>query len=52
MSESEFEMHVEALVAKKLEKPKDMQSQNSQYWLEIVTRQLNFDRGTLSLYLK
>lgn len=46
LSEEAFNNHVEALVTKRLEKPKKIWSQNNRYWSEITCQQYNFDRGT------
>lgn len=41
----EFERHKEALKAQKLEKPKRLSSQYSQYMNEIALQQYHFDRS-------
>lgn len=45
MSMEEFERHKEALKAQKLEKPKRLSSQYSQYMNEIALQQYHFDRS-------
>lgn len=45
MSNEEFERHKEALKSQKLEKPKRLSSQYSQYMNEIALQQYHFDRS-------
>ena len=47
MDEVEFGRHVKALAALILEKPKKLASESAKYWLEIATRQYNFERREL-----
>nr|CAD7441027.1 unnamed protein product [Timema bartmani] len=44
MSDEEFERHKEALVAKRLEKPKKLSVLSARYWSEITSQQYHFDR--------
>lgn len=45
----EFEKHKEALAAHILEKPKEMASLASKYWLEITSQMYNFDRSNIEV---
>ena len=45
LSEEEFKNHVEALALKKLEEPKKLTQECMKYWVEILSRQYNFNRG-------
>jgi secreted Zn-dependent insulinase-like peptidase len=45
MNDEEFERHKEALKASKLEKPKRLSVQYSQYINEIALQQYHFDRS-------
>ena len=49
MDSAEFSQHVEALAKIILEKPKRMSEINSKYWLEISSKQLNFDRDEIEV---
>lgn len=49
MTEEEFKKHVSALSTKRLEKPKKMSVQISQYWREILAQQYNFDRDNIEV---
>ncbi|XP_071090018.1 insulin-degrading enzyme-like [Haliotis cracherodii] len=53
MSEEEFDKHVKALAAKRLEKPKKLSVLNGKYWGEIISEQYHFDRDNVEVaYLK
>ena len=54
MSDESFQKHIDALAAKRLEKPKKLSSQNAKYWSEIISQHYNFDRGTYesTLYVR
>lgn len=45
MPADEFQRHIEALAAQKLEKPKSMTSQFNKYWNEIALQQYHFNRA-------
>jgi insulysin len=45
MSEEEYDKHVNALVTKRMDKPKKINGQNMKYWSEILSNTYNFDRG-------
>lgn len=45
MPQEEFERHKEALAVKKLEKPKTVFSQFSQFYSEIAVAQYHFERS-------
>jgi secreted Zn-dependent insulinase-like peptidase len=46
MPDEEFVHHVEALIAKKLEKDKNLKQEANRYWKEIITPHTYiFDRG-------
>lgn len=45
MSQEEFDRHKEALVVKKLEKPKTVNSQFSLFYNEIALQQYHFERS-------
>lgn len=45
MSEEEYSHYVEALVTGILEKPKNIDQQDAEYWREISSNTYNFDRG-------
>ena len=47
ISDEEFQTQVDALVLQKEETIKNMSTQFSEYYSEIVTRQYNFDRGNI-----
>ncbi|XP_014680687.1 PREDICTED: insulin-degrading enzyme-like [Priapulus caudatus] len=49
MSDEEFQRHLSALVARRLEKPKKLSHQSAKYWGEIVSRQYNFDRDSIEV---
>jgi len=49
MSDSTFTDHINALATKRLEKPKKMKTQHSQYWNEIDCKQYNFDRDEIEV---
>lgn len=44
MADDEFEKHKQALVLKRLEKPKNMSEQDTLYWNEIAAETYNFDK--------
>lgn len=50
MSEEEFRDNVEALAAKRLEKPKTMGAKALRYWTEIDVGFYHFNRGLLLLF--
>lgn len=53
MSEEEFLQHREALAAQRLEKPKQLKTQTTIYWMEITAQQYHFNRANLEVaYLK
>ncbi|XP_067656756.1 insulin-degrading enzyme-like [Haliotis asinina] len=53
MSEEDFKNHVTALSTRRLEKPKTMRSQNSDYVIEIEDQVYSFDRDNIEVnYLK
>lgn len=53
MSDDEFNKHREALAAHRLEKPKQISSQTTIYWLEITSQQYHFDRANVEVaYLR
>ena len=49
MPAEEFKQNVEALAAKRLEKPKRLMGLSSKFWGEINNRQFHFHRGTIKL---
>ncbi|XP_046368976.2 insulin-degrading enzyme-like [Haliotis rufescens] len=49
MSEEDFRNHVTALSSRRLEKPKRMRSQNSDYLSEIEDQVYNFDRDNIEV---
>ena len=49
LTEAEFKMHVEALAAHKLEKPKTIAERAEKAWKEIFSRQYNFERDRLEV---
>lgn len=51
MPADEFQRHIEALAAQKLEKPKSMSSQFNKYWNEISLQQYHFDRAEVEVEL-
>ena len=53
MSGEEFLRHLDALIQRRLEKPKKMSSLTARWWTEIVSNQYNFDRETIEVdYLR
>ncbi|XP_070539954.1 insulin-degrading enzyme-like [Ptychodera flava] len=53
MSEEAFQKHLLALAVRRLDKPKKLSSESAKYWMEIVSKQYNFDRDTIEVaYLK
>merc|ERR1711874_578393 len=49
MEEVEFQKHVEALAARRLEKPKKMVQRNTKLWNEISAGLYNFDRDRVEV---
>lgn len=49
MKEEEFSRHKEALAARRLEKPKQLSSQTSMFWIEITGQQYHFDRANVEV---
>jgi len=49
MEDKEFKSHVEALAAKRLEKPKKLSVRNSRFWSEILSQHFNFDRDNVEV---
>uniref|UniRef100_A0A6A7G139 Insulin-degrading enzyme n=1 Tax=Hirondellea gigas TaxID=1518452 RepID=A0A6A7G139_9CRUS len=49
MSEEDFVKHREALIQRRLEKPKKMSSLSTRWWTEIVCNQYNFDRENVEV---
>lgn len=49
MSDEEFQNHIQSLSTLRLEKPKKLHMQTVKYWLEISSRQYNFDRDNLEV---
>lgn len=53
MSDEEFLKHKEALAAQRLEKPKQLRTQTTIYWMEITAQQYHFDRANVEVaYLR
>uniref|UniRef100_T1ISN5 Insulin-degrading enzyme n=1 Tax=Strigamia maritima TaxID=126957 RepID=T1ISN5_STRMM len=49
MDDEQFIKHKEALIARRLEKPKKLVHQTSKYWGEITSQQYNFDRDNIEV---
>lgn len=49
MPDESFERHREALIDRRLEKPKKLISLTMRWWAEIVSNQLNFDRDNIEV---
>lgn len=49
MSQEEYDKHVSALAAKRLEKSKKINEQNMKYWSEILSNTYNFDRDEIEV---
>ncbi|XP_048747252.2 insulin-degrading enzyme-like [Ostrea edulis] len=49
MGEEEYEKHVNALVTKRMDKPKKINGQNMKYWSEILSNTYNFDRDDIEV---
>ena len=47
MATEEFETNLKGLIAKRLEKPKNLSSRAGRYWNEIVRQQYNFNRAEI-----
>ncbi|XP_041369113.1 insulin-degrading enzyme-like [Gigantopelta aegis] len=53
MSDEEYQKHVKALAARRLEQPKKLSAQNAKFWAEISSQQYHFDRDNTEVaYLK
>lgn len=50
LTEENFRKHLNALILRKSEKPKKLNEECHKYFTEIVSRQYNFDRGSIPLY--
>ncbi|XP_054708191.1 insulin-degrading enzyme-like [Uloborus diversus] len=49
MTDDEFQNHILSLSTIRLEKPKKLSVQTAKYWLEIASRQYNFDRDNIEV---
>ena len=49
LTDEQFQRHKEALVQRRLERPKKMQSLSMRWWSEIVSNQYNFDRDNVEV---
>ncbi|XP_072026752.1 insulin-degrading enzyme-like [Amphiura filiformis] len=49
MEEEAYQKHVTALALRRLEKPKKLTSEASKHWVEITSKQYNFDRANIEV---
>ncbi|XP_077991993.1 insulin-degrading enzyme-like isoform X2 [Glandiceps talaboti] len=53
LSEEAFLKHIMAVALRRLEKPKKLSSECAKHWMEIISKQYNFDRDNIEVsYLK